>query len=615
MCGIAGSVNFGLNIPQLTKDLWHRGPDEQATFAEGNIQLHHHRLSVLDIEGGKQPMNYGHLTLIFNGEIYNHKELRTQFGLTGCRTNSDTETILHLYAGYGKEALREMDGMFALAIYDRKARQLFLARDRAGKKPLYYYCDDKRFVFSSELRALHHQMNLEINPDHISGFIGTGFFFNTQTPYNNVFELPAAGYAYVSVSESPVVKTGTWWNIENCYEKNNPDNEETALEKTEALLHTAVKRRVESSDLEVGSFLSGGIDSGLVTAIAKQYNPSLRTFTVAFEGEYNEAPLARIVADKFNTDHKELRISFDTLSNDIETILSNYGEPFYDDSAVPSYYVSREAKKYLTVILNGDGGDEIFGGYRRYVPFSKIDFFKDSLLRQSAFRFFHSLTPSRDDKMSKYSYLRRMMFLGSGKGFATYLRATTDIFEGYTEKAFLGKAANNSEAIAVFEGIASSKLSGLQKIMLLDFKMILPALLLVKMDIATMANSLEGRSPLLCKELLEYIPGLPDDFKIHGTQTKHLLRKLAAKYLPDIIIRQPKRGFEVPLKKWVSNELRDVIGDYLNSPSALYPSYLNKNFVMSLLDNHGSVAGEKRAKMLWLLFTMEVWYKKVYKQQ
>jgi asparagine synthase (glutamine-hydrolysing) len=615
MCGIAGSLHLPLDIPKLTSDLMHRGPDEQTTYQDGAVLLHHHRLAILDIGGGRQPMHYEHLTIIFNGEIYNHQDLRRKHGLTSCRTNSDTETILHLYAKLGMDGLKDMDGMFALAIHDKKAQQLFLARDRAGKKPLYYYSDNKKLVFASELNALRNQLPLTINEVYVREFARTGYIYNTHTPYLEVKELPAASCATIDINSTPLtINVQSWWNIEQFYNQPSADSEAVALEKVDQMLHTAVKRRVESSDLEVGSFLSGGIDSGLVTAIAKQYNSTLKTFTVSFDGEYDEAPFARQVADKYKTDHHELRISFDNLRDEVETIVANYGEPFYDDSAIPSYYVSREARKYLTVILNGDGGDEIFGGYRRYVPFSKIDFFKKSALRQSVFRIFHSLTPVSDNKMNKLNYLRRMMFLGSGSGFDTYLRATTDIFEGFAEKAFINEVLPAPDMAADFEKVFSSSLTGLQKMMLLDFQNILPAVLLVKMDIATMAHSLEGRSPLLCKEVLEYVPTLSDDLKINGTQTKYLLRKLAARYLPDDLINLPKRGFEIPLKQWVNGQLRDIIGDYLGSASALYPTFMNKRFVSGLLDESIKVPSEKRAKMLWLLFTLEVWYRKVYKQ-
>jgi asparagine synthase (glutamine-hydrolysing) len=612
MCGIAGSIHFALDIPRLTRDLYHRGPDEQTTFSENGVILHHHRLAILDIAGGKQPMNYKHLTIIFNGEIYNHQDLRKKHSLQ-CSTNSDTETLLHLYDKLGPAFLNDMDGMFALVIYDREQKKLFIARDRAGKKPLYYFNDGKQFIFCSELRALAAQLPLEMDAANVLEFARMGFMAKDHTPYKHVKELPPASYAFVSL-EKPEISIHSWWNAMEQYQRRNNDDFGTAMDRVDSMLHTAIKRRVESSDLEVGSFLSGGIDSGLVTAIAKNYNSTLKTFTVSFEGEYDEAPLAKLVADKYQTDHHEIKISFDHLVDDVEKILANYGEPHYDDSAIPSYYVSREARKSLTVILNGDGGDEIFAGYRRYLPFSKIDFFKPSAFRRGLFNMMYSLTPASQSKMNKLNYLRRMFFLGSGKGLDTYLRSTTDIFEGYTDKVFQHPYFPSEPVRQQMERIFTSDLSGLQKIMLLDFENILPAVLLVKMDIATMAHSLEGRSPFLCKELLEYVPGINDNCKIRGTQTKYLLRQLATKYLPAELINQPKRGFEVPLKQWVNGELRSMIGDYLSSSSALYPSFMKKEFVQQLLDDKVKVNPEKRAKMLWLVFTLEVWYKKVFKK-
>ncbi|HEX5653378.1 MAG TPA: asparagine synthase (glutamine-hydrolyzing), partial [Chitinophagaceae bacterium] len=509
MCGIAGSINHKLDIPQLTKDLWHRGPDEQSTYLDGNCQLHHHRLSILDIAGGKQPMHFRNLTLIFNGEIYNHLALRKLHHLHSCQTHSDTETILHLYAKLGPACMQDMDGMFALAIYDKEKQELFLARDRAGKKPVYYFFDGKRFLFASELNALRRQLPLEANEANLHQYIRMGYFYKEATPYKNVMELPAGSYATISFSDPrPVVKK--WWCIHDQYAKKPADDFEKALGAVDDYLHEAVKNRVESSDLEVGSFLSGGIDSGLVTAIAQQYNSSLKTFTVSFEGEYDEAPLARLVANRYQTTHHEIKISFNNLVNDIEGILANYGEPFFDSSAIPSYYVSQAARQYLTVILNGDGGDEIFGGYRRYVPFAKYDFFNTGLLVKGAAGIAHSILPASDNKKSSYNYIYRLADLARKDGLATYLSATIDSFEGFEDR-LLSHEQLPAAMKKDFDHVNASSLSGLQKIMNLDFDNILAGDLLVKMDIATMAHSLEGRSPLLSKALLEYVPSLPDN--------------------------------------------------------------------------------------------------------
>ena len=612
MCGIAGSLHHTLDIPRLTNDLWHRGPDEQSTFTEGALQLHHHRLSILDIAGGKQPMHFQHLTIIFNGEIYNHQELRKQYALTSCQTNSDTETILHLYAKLGADCLKGMDGMFALAIYDQQKQELFLARDRAGKKPLYYFADGRKFVFASELNALRHQLALSIDEDHIRQYIRMGYFYKEATPYQQVKELPAGSYAYIPCQQPEPVLT-KWWDIHDHYLAKNGDDFDTALGTVDQLLHTGVRNRVESSDLEVGSFLSGGIDSGLVTAIAKQYNSSLKTFTVSFAGEYDEAPLAKQVAEKYQTHHHEIKISFDNLVSDIETILANYGEPFFDSSAIPSYYVSQAAKKHLTVILNGDGGDELFGGYRRYVPFAKYDFFHPGWLTKLAAKTAHSVMPVPHNKKNKYNYIYRLTDFARKQGVSTYLSATIDSFEGYEDQLQGG----DDYLLPIkkdFECINQASLTGLQKFMNLDFNNILTGNLLVKMDIATMAHSLEGRSPLLCKALLEYVPSLPDHFKIRGSQTKYLLRKLAEKYLPADLIHQPKRGFEIPLKKWIDGELNSLVGDYLFSPGAYSKNFIHPSFINDLWTRKIKTGDEKRAKMIWTLFALEVWYKKSYKQ-
>ena len=610
MCGIAGSINHQLNIERLTRDLWHRGPDEQNTLEMDKIMLHHHRLAILDIAGGKQPMHLGPYTIIFNGEIYNHREVRKKHKFN-CITNSDTETILHAYAKLGSDCLHDFDGMFALVIYDMQKQQLFLARDRAGKKPLYYFSDGNKFIFASELRALKNQLPLEINEEHIRQYIRMGYFYKSSTPYKNVFELPAGSYAFISL-QKPEAKISRWWDIHPFYQQPSPDNFETAKQKIDDILHNAIKNRVESSDLEVGSFLSGGIDSGLVTAIAKQYNSTLKTFTVSFEGEYDEAPLAKLVADKYKTEHYEIKISFDNLVNDVEKILANYGEPFYDSSAIPSYYVSQAAKKRLTVILNGDGGDELFAGYRRYVPFAKFDFFKAGSFTRGAAGLLHAMMPVSNNKKSKYNFAYRLVDLARRNKLSVYLSSTIDSFEGF-EKHLKGEDTCLAAVKNDFEKMNASGLSGLQKIMNLDFDNILAGNLLVKMDIATMAHSLEGRSPLLCKEILEYVPSINDSYKIKGTQTKYILRKLAEKYLPAELINQPKRGFEIPLKKWVDNELKNMIAGYLFSANAYSVAYVDGSFVKGLWERKIKAGDEKRAKMLWTLFTLEVWHKKVYK--
>lgn len=608
MCGIAGAFRFSLDIPRLTRDLWHRGPDAQATWTKDELVLHHHRLAILDIASGNQPMHLEHLSIIFNGEIYNHEEVRERHGLTG-KTHSDTETILLAYLKLGAACLHDFDGMFAFALYDHRENKLFLARDRAGKKPVYYYAKENCFVFASELNALQSQVKDSISEEAINRFLHYGAFHGADTPYQTIRELPPGHCAWLNLANGQL-KTERWWNIADSYNRRSDVSEPDAKDQVDQLLHKAIKRRLDASDLEVGSFLSGGIDSGLVTAIAAGYKPGLKTFTVSFSGTYDEAPLAKLVAEKYHTAHTEINITFNELSRDIEKILSNYGEPFYDDSAIPSYYVSREARKHLTVILNGDGSDEIFGGYRRYVPFARYDFFRKPGLLTAAAAMVKKLIPVAHDKQTKLNYLYRLADLASQKGTGVYYSSTTDIFTGFEQ--YLPPAGQDEQISSLLQQLNHSNRSGLQKIMELDFNCILPDILLVKMDIATMAHSLEGRSPFLSKELLEYVPSLPDDYKIRGTQTKYLLRSLAEKYLPETLVGQPKRGFEVPLRQWVDKELKELIFDYLLSADSYSRRFVEPAFINMLLDRKLRLSDEKRAKMLYTLFALDVWYKNAY---
>lgn len=611
MCGIAGAINAGFSYENVIQTMGHRGPDEQNGYKNNNVDFFHLRLSILDIACGKQPMHLGEkYTIIFNGEIYNHQEIREEFGLAG-DTSSDTETLLLLYDRFGTDFLQYLDGMFAFVIHDRIKNQLFIARDRAGEKPFYYYSNSEKFVFASELNCLKSMVPLEIEAANFYQYLRLGSFYRQFTPYKNVTELKAGTFLTVDCATLLINET-RWWNINDYYLKQGKDIFEDSLQKTNSFLHKAVKRRLESSDLEVGSFLSGGIDSGLVTAIASEYNKNLKTFTVSFEGEYDEAPLARLVAEKYNTKHTEIKISFANLKSDLEKILCNYGEPFFDSSAIPSYYVSREAKKYVTVILTGDGADELFGGYRRYVPFAKYDFFKRNLLVKGGASFVKNAFPLSNNKKSLYNYLYRLASLASNSDLEIYLSAGVDIFENYEQYIINAGYDYLEEVRNDFAKIAKSDLSGLKKIMNLDFDTNLFGDLLVKMDIATMANSQEGRSPFLSKEILEYIPSLPDKYKIKGKSTKFILRQLAKKYLPDALINQPKRGFEIPLKKWIDSELKEPVFDYLSSSNNFYSNFVQPQFVKDLLTRKIKIADEKRAKILWTLLSLEVWYKKVY---
>lgn len=611
MCGILGGVNLEFEVLQKAIYLMlHRGPDEQGSIRYENISLLHARLSILDREGGRQPFVYKHLSIVLNGEIYNHGELRKQYNLN-CRTRSDVETLLHLYERFGISILNDLDGMFAFAIYDDREKTILLARDRAGKKPLYYFRNGDHFGFASELNALHSIGEFGINHQMIFQYLRFSFI-GSSTPYTGIHELPAGSILTLD-TRTLRHELRSWWSIEEKYfllgRHSLPEN----IEIISNLLEKSVAARLQNSDLEVGTLLSGGIDSGLITAFAARQSTSLRTFTISIDGQYDEAPLAEMVAQKFSTSHSTIRISYNDLQQEIEKILTAFGEPFGDSSAIPAYLVSREAKKHVTVLLNGDGADELFGGYRRYVPFACYDFFKNGKLLKSFAKIVSAVLPFPDKKQSHYNYLYRLAELSSRSPLECYLSSTVDTFSGFEENLKInGNPFDDLDSY--LEKLNKTNLSGLRKIMLLDFVFQLPGDFLVKMDIASMANSLEGRSPFLSRDLLEFAPTVADTQKINGTTTKFILRELAKIHLPEIIPAQPKRGFEVPLRKWIENDLNEMVFDYL-SGNPFVSEFVNYDFIKTLLANRAPVPPEKRAKMLWYMLALEVWYRRCYLKQ
>ena len=602
MCGIAGTINSNTNTCELIKQaLYHRGPDAQENYKYKNINLIHTRLSIQDVLHGQQPFVYNEYILVFNGEIYNHLDLRKEFlNDFQFKTSSDTETLLYLYIKYKNKMFDMLDGMFSFAILNTNTNTLVLARDRAGKKPLYLYNDTNQLVFASELNTIKVAIpNININEEEIYSYLRNGFFFKTTTPYKNVSELEA-GFIYEIDINNLNIKKEKYFDILDFYNKDKVEDFNDAIYKLDNILHKSVKNRLLSSDLEVGAFLSGGIDSSLIVAIASEYVNNLKTFTVKFDGAFDESHLAKLTAQKYNTEHHELSINMN-LKNDIEKILLNYGEPFMDSSAIPSYYVSQEAKKNVTVILNGDGADEIFGGYRRHVPIAN-----NWIKLASYLSFLTKVLPKPHSKKSIYNYAYRLLAMSSKEGLDFYNSATNDIFEDEYKFKDNNIFMEMNHFINSIEN--NDNLSELSKILYMDFNLILQSDLLKKMDIATMAHSLEGRSPFLSKYMLEFAPTLTDTFKIKGTTTKYILRELAKQYLPQELITQPKRGFEVPLKNWIENDLKENIFDSLTG-DCYSQKFVNKKFITNLLEKNIGVSDEKRAKMLWTLYSLEVWNK------
>jgi len=582
MCGIAG-FNFKVDENFIFNSLNHRGPDEKGKIETKNFSLFHTRLAIVDLKNGHQPFKFNEYIIVFNGEIYNHLELRNNLKEFKFKTSSDTEILLYLFIKYKEKMFDFIDGMFAFAILNIKENYLFLARDRAGKKPLFIYKKNQKFGFASELNAFKF-LDLTIDKEEIELFLSTGF---CSSPYKEIEEFRAGCFGYIDL-DSLDMKIEKYFDIYNFYKQKKIDLD---VEYLDEILTKSVKTRLLSSDVEVGAFLSGGIDSGLVVAKASEFK-KIKTFTVKFEDEYDESNLAKLVAKKYETEHIVIDIKMD-VKNYIEKILISYGKPFFDSSAIPSFFVSKEAKKYVKVVLNGDGADELFGGYRRYLPFAlNLDKFA---------KYFNFLFPFfSPQKRGLSMFLYRLIRAANKKGLHWYNVLLNDLFEDVYE-------FKNNKIEKLDRFIKNLKLNNLDKLMYLDFILNLQKDLIVKMDIATMQNSIEARSPFLSRYFLEYAPLLKSKYKVNFLTTKYSLRLLASKYLLKEIVRAKKRGFEIPLVKWVNNDLNDMIMDYLNY--GFYKNFIDEKLVDNIINRKINISEEKRAKILYLLFSLEVWKK------
>ena len=601
MCGIAGVINYNkVNISKIKNNLSHRGPDSNSLFLFENTLFAHTRLSIIDLNAGSQPFCVDEYVLILNGEIYNHIELRNKhLSHINFKTHSDTETLLHMYIRFKQDVFKYLDGMYAFAILNKKTKNIFLAVDKSGKKPIYIYQKNNVFFFASELNVLKDAISLEVDEEKIQTYLKIGYFPFGITPFQNVNMLEAGHFAYINIQERNL-KRGKYFCLEEVYnqEKLNLSLEES-VDLVETNLYDSIKNRLISSDIDVGAFLSGGIDSSLIVAIASKIGFKLKTFTVRFnDSNFDESSLANMVAMKYNTNHNIIDIDLN-LKQDIEKILFNYGEPFMDPSAIPSFYVSQEAKKYLSVILSGDGADELFAGYRRYVATKHLSKFKNTF-------FVLKILPLAHNKQSILGYLNRLSVMMDKKDLEYYLSATSDVFDDIIT---LNNTIYTDKMNALIKKINNSKLSDLSKMLYMDFTFILFNDLLKKMDIASMSHSLEVRSPFLASNLIDIAPRIQDQHKINGIKTKFILRELGKKYLPKALINAPKRGFEVPLTSWVDNELKDNILESLKNGYHL--NYLNKNDIDKVVNNKVSISKNKRAKILWSLFSLNTWYNQI----
>lgn len=600
-------------LRKLIRQISHRGPDDSGTFIdeEDNSGLGHCRLSIIDLEGGKQPLTKGDHTLIYNGELYNYREIRNQLRKKGrtFRTDSDTEVLLESYREWGTDCLRKFRGMFSFLLRNDRTNRLFLARDRFGQKPLYYSNQNEAFFAASEIQALleFDTISRRVDFSALSLYLGLQFVPSPGTGFRDVKSLPPAHYMVVDAGE--IREKSSYWDL-NYHPKHELDYE-SVKENVRDTLRESVRLRMRS-DVPVGAFLSGGVDSSIMVALMSEVsNKPVRTFSVRFDhDDFNELPVARTVAERYGTDHTELEVQAD-VRDVLPDLVQHYGEPFADSSALPVYYISRETSKDVKVALTGDGGDELFGGYGLYRKMRQRQYISGLLPEYVSriFEFLASSTPHSDEGRSTFNKgLLALEHLSDQPGewyyfLASYFtenqlgnlsmdpRIESDRARSFCRKEFEQYSHFDSEA---------------EQAMAYDARRYLPEDLLFKVDVASMMNSLECRSPLLDHQVAEFAAKLPLKHKLGKNSGKKVLRDAFREILPEDVLNHPKTGFGIPRDYWIRNDLREYVGDNLFGESSELWAFLSRDYAESLFDQH---LNESRnyGSQLWLLLMLRLW--------
>jgi len=621
MCGICGILHYDREakadndeVRRMNEAIIHRGPDEDGFYINGRVGMAMRRLSIIDLTSGQQPIGNedGTIWIVYNGEIYNFPELRRDLESKGhhFRTNSDTEAVVHAYEEYGVDCPAKLNGMFAFSIWDTRRQRLFIARDRLGKKPLYYYNDGKRLVYGSELKALLQARDIprRVSLPALDLYLTYEYVPAPYTIFENIYKLPA-GHS-LSVEANGKVDIRQYWELrfnENGY------HEQDLEKKLAALLQDAVKIRL-MSDVPLGAFLSGGIDSSIVVGLmAKVMDQPVKTFSIGFEDStYNELHYARQIAKLFKTEHREFIIKPNALEL-TEKLVHHLDEPLGDFSIFPTYLVSKMARDYVTVVLSGDGGDELFGGYDTYVADLTYQRYRKvpAFLRKGIVEPAVSILPPTEKKKGLVNKARR--FLEGAKHPEDLRHVRWMIFLSAAEKHELyGEALkgwrDNQAAygyIRNFFAQANSNDEGNRQ-SFVDIKTYLADDIMVKVDRMSMATSLEARAPFLDYRVAELAATIPSGLKIHGTTTKYILKKAMADLLPHEILHRGKEGFSIPIKNWLRNELKPVMLDVLSSDNIKRDGFFNDGYVQSLIKEHLDGV-ENHSHRLWALMVFGIW--------
>jgi len=611
---LTGAPVDGAVVARMCDFIAHRGPDGHGTHVTGPVGFGHRRLAIIDLSPlGRQPMASadGALVVTFNGEIYNFQELRAELEGLGhhFRSHSDTEVILAAYRQYGDGCVTRLAGMFAFALWDEPRRRLLIARDRLGKKPLYYRIDPDGIAFASEPKAFLADPGFhpEVDLQSISQYLSYQYVPSPRSAFRGVEKLPPA---HTLVVEDGRVTINRYWTLS--YSRKLALSEEEALEGLTSHMQRAVRRRLVS-DVPLGAFLSGGLDSSLVVSfMAECLDTPVQTFSIGFREEaYNELPAARLVAERYKTAHREFVVSPNAVDL-LPQIVWHYGEPYADSSALPTYILSELTRRYVTVALNGDGGDESFAGYDRYL--AALVAARMTVAPLAARRAIAAVAQRASRRVS-HRLIQRAARLAERLADSPERRYGVWVMHFDPEKKARlctpqFQAATVEDSYALLErAFAATDAEGLlERTMAADIHTYLPDDLLVKVDIATMAHGLEGRSPFLDHELMEFAASLPTRFKIRGREKKYLLRRLSERRLPARLLQLPKKGFGVPIDHWFRNELRDFARDVLLDGRLAARGYFDMRVVAAMLDDH--IAGRAVWHYpLWNLLMLELWHR------
>jgi asparagine synthase (glutamine-hydrolysing) len=623
MCGIAGRFNYRTGAPVDARELRamcdliaHRGPDAEGEWTSGPVGLGHRRLAVIDLSpAGRQPMTTDEqdLTITFNGEIYNFLELRHDLEQRGhrFRSRSDTEVMLAAYREWGVDCLARFRGMFAFALWDANQRMLFLARDRVGKKPVHYLVDDDGLAFASEPKAFlaRPAFKPEPNLEALSAFLDYQYVPSPLSAFSGVQKLPPAHYLVVRDGH---VEVQRYWKLS--YAAKRRLGEDEACDELVQRLREAVRLRLVS-DVPLGAFLSGGVDSSAVVALMAELSDSpVKTFSIGFdEASYNELPYARLIAQRYGTDHHEFVVT-PHAADIFPQLVWHYNEPYADSSAIPTYYLSELARRHVTVALNGDAGDENFAGYGRYItPASaeRFDRMPGVVRRAVGGVARRAPAPARSDSIVYRGrrWLRGLADTPTGRFSRRVMIFDPDLKDEMCATAFLNAAGGADGARFLREAFeASDAADSLDALLDVDVNCYLSDCLLVKVDIATMAHGLEGRSPMLDHEFMEFAASLPADLKLRGDRTKYIFKRALGRLLPPEILERPKKGFSVPLESWFRGELRELSGDLLLDGRLAQRGYFKPGAVQRMLDEHwrGQASWHNQ---LWSILMLESWHR------